>query len=257
MLFSQPELAELIGKRFEPVWQSVREAPQVTVDFGGGNVVRRTLHGNVATWILDGDGFVIDVIGGVYTAEAYRARLEEALCLFDHVRPRHPRWAARGPEVFLDYHRRQAESLAHGGLPLHLRSQGVNKAGIEHWALVAMGDGKDPAEAASSGGAETRALERLTAGAPAGPDRSDISKRRVESAPRAAAGIDALPLAADVRLNETVRRQAIHRILADTGLARLDDALVARVYREALHCDLADPWLGLGPLLFDSYPFAR
>ena len=35
------------------------------------------------------------------------------------------------------------------------------------------------------------------------------------------------------------------------------NALVQRVYREALHCALADPWLGLGPLLFGSYPFER
>ena len=260
MLFSQPQLAESIGARFEPVWQSVREAPQVTVDFGSGHVVRRTLHGNVATWILDREGCVIDVIGGVYTADAYRARIDEALKLHDHVRPRHPRWADHAAERFADSHRRQAAALAGGGLPLHLKSQGVNKAGVERWSLVAMGDGTDPREAASS---STRAgtLRELVGGtAPRHDDgsrRLDVSKTRAESAPRAAAAIDALPLESDVKLNETVRRQAIHAILAQTGLVPFDEALGQRVYREALHCDLADPWLGLGPLLFGSYPFER
>ena len=253
MLFSQPDVAEFLGARFEPVWQSVREAPQVTVDFGSGHVVRRTLHGNVATWILDREGCVIDVLGGVYAADAYRARLGEALALHDHVRPRHPRWADHAAERFTDYHRRQAQALAQGGVPLHLKSQGVNKAGIERWALVAMGDGTDRADAATHGHAHTPALERLVAK----PPPMDVSKMRVEAAPRALGGIDPLPLAADVKLNETVRRQAIHAILAETGLVPFDDALVQRIYRDGLHCDLADPWLGLGPLLFGSYPFER
>jgi hypothetical protein len=258
VLFSQPALAEFIGAHFEPVWQKVREAPQVRVDFGGGNVVRRTLHGNIATWILDGDGYVMDVIGGVYTPAAYRARLDEALRLVRHVRPRHPRWDKYAPQVFATYHGRQANALAQHGLPLHLRSQGVNKAGVERWALVAMGNGVDAEEAASSGDARTTALHRLIApAAPAPVALADITKRVVERAPRAAAALDTLPLDADVKLNETVRREAIHRILAEVGLVQLDAALTARVYRDALHCDIDDPYLGLADLLFRQYPFAQ
>jgi hypothetical protein len=29
------------------------------------------------------------------------------------------------------------------------------------------------------------------------------------------------------------------------------------VYREALHCDVDDPYLGLADLLFRQYPFAQ
>jgi hypothetical protein len=262
VLFSQPELAAFIAARFAPVWQKVRAAPQVSVDFGGGRVVRRTLHGNVATWILDQDGFVLDVIGGVYAPAAYRERLEEALRLHGLVRPRHPRLLEQAAVRFADYHARQRDALARSGAPLFLRSQGVTKAGVERWALVAMGDGRDDHDAAGAGNRHGPALRALLAARPSGAPvpaapASDLAKRLIERAPRVASGVDALPLEADVRFNETARRGTIHAILAETGLVRFDPALTSRVYREALHCDLDDPYLGLGTLLFAGYPFAR
>ncbi|MDH3718724.1 MAG: hypothetical protein OES79_11450, partial [Planctomycetota bacterium] len=61
-------------------------------------------------------------------------------------------------------------------------------------------------------------------------------------------------LAEDTRINERVRRLAIHRYLARCGTVSPSD-VTRWLYREVLHADLDDPYLGLGKTLFASYPF--
>ena len=63
-------------------------------------------------------------------------------------------------------------------------------------------------------------------------------------------------LAKDTEQNETIRRLAIHDYLKDRNPLRPDE-IKKWVYREVLHADLDDPYLGLGKLLFDTYPFAE
>lgn len=76
MLFSSSEVAECINNSFEPAWESVRAAPLVTIDFGNGNVVKRTLQGNIVTYVCGSDGTVYDVLPGIYTPDVYRKQLE-------------------------------------------------------------------------------------------------------------------------------------------------------------------------------------
>ena len=61
-------------------------------------------------------------------------------------------------------------------------------------------------------------------------------------------------LAEDTQVNETARRLQIHEILAACGTVQPQD-VTRRLYKEVLHADLEDPYLGLGPTLFASYPF--
>ena len=86
-MFSSSEVAEYINATFEPVWETVRAAPLVTIDFGNGTVVRRTLQGNVATYVCGADGTVYDVLPGIYTPDVYRKQLEELKKLADALRP--------------------------------------------------------------------------------------------------------------------------------------------------------------------------
>jgi hypothetical protein len=63
-------------------------------------------------------------------------------------------------------------------------------------------------------------------------------------------------LAEDTQLNETTRRRQIHEMLAREGL--VPPARVLKpIYRDVLHADLDDPYLGLGKALFENYPFAK
>jgi hypothetical protein len=52
-------------------WKSVRPVPVVTIDFGDGRVVRRTITGNSIHYVLTPDGQVIDGIPGLYDPKAF------------------------------------------------------------------------------------------------------------------------------------------------------------------------------------------
>ena len=58
----------------------------------------------------------------------------------------------------------------------------------------------------------------------------------------------------DTQINQRLRRPVIHRHLAESGLVQPDDIKIW-LYREVLHADLEDQWLGLGETLFANYPF--
>jgi len=60
----------------------------------------------------------------------------------------------------------------------------------------------------------------------------------------------------DTRLNERTRRLQIHELLASTGLVQ-PEKVMRPIYKDVLHADLDDPYLGLGKSLFASYPFAK
>ena len=63
-------------------------------------------------------------------------------------------------------------------------------------------------------------------------------------------------LAQDTQLNESTRRMQIHDLLARVGMVR-PEKILKPLYKEVLHADLDDPYLGLGSALFGAYPFAR
>ena len=59
-------------------WKSVRPVPKITIDFGDGRVVERTITGNSIHYVLDADGTVIDAVPGLYGPKAFLERLDEA-----------------------------------------------------------------------------------------------------------------------------------------------------------------------------------
>src|SRR5205823_3347817 len=57
---------KLLREKFVLVWGSERPVPVVTVDYGDGRVLKRTLTGNSAHYVLDSDGRVVDVLPGLF-----------------------------------------------------------------------------------------------------------------------------------------------------------------------------------------------
>ncbi len=53
-------------------WQSVRPVPRVTIDFGDGRKLERTLTGNSAHYVLASDGTPLDVLPGLYSPLAFQ-----------------------------------------------------------------------------------------------------------------------------------------------------------------------------------------
>jgi hypothetical protein len=78
ILYSNAEVSQMLRERFILYWQSERPAPRVTIDFGDGRKLERTLTGNSIHYILDPDGRVIDALPGLYGPAAFMRSLEQA-----------------------------------------------------------------------------------------------------------------------------------------------------------------------------------
>ncbi|MBD0370790.1 MAG: hypothetical protein ICV60_08155 [Pyrinomonadaceae bacterium] len=78
VLYSNPEIARYLNERFILHWKSVRPAPRVTIDYGDGRRVERTITGNSIHYILDSEGRIIDALPGLYGPAAFLRQLRQA-----------------------------------------------------------------------------------------------------------------------------------------------------------------------------------
>jgi hypothetical protein len=194
VLFSRPDVSSFINQNFEPVWESVRPVPTVTIDFGNGTVVTRTLHGNIATYLCTADGCVIDILPGVYEPATYLDFLDQIRSVAaDVLGPA----AATRDEYLMNYHARKAQTVRNG-LQVHGAAGAIDSPidDLARWDLIIK----------------------------------------------------------DTYLNETIRHRQVHDWLAKQSSVMPDQAK-SWLYREVLHADLDDPYLGLRKTLFDGYPF--
>jgi hypothetical protein len=82
VLYPNDEVASVLHDRFVLHWQSVRPAPKVTIDFGDGRKLERTLTGNSIHYILDSDARPLDALPGLYGPRAFVRGLLNAESLF-------------------------------------------------------------------------------------------------------------------------------------------------------------------------------
>lgn len=77
VLYSNAEVSKALRERYILHWQSVRPAPRVTIDFGDGRKLERTLTGNSIHYILNTDGSPIDGLPGLYGPRAFLRSLTQ------------------------------------------------------------------------------------------------------------------------------------------------------------------------------------
>ncbi|HEX7832310.1 MAG TPA: hypothetical protein VF787_21815 [Thermoanaerobaculia bacterium] len=75
ILYPDPSIAPLLREDFVLHWESVRAVPTITIELGDGRVIRQTITGNSAHYLLDANGRVLDVLPGMVSPAAYRAQL--------------------------------------------------------------------------------------------------------------------------------------------------------------------------------------
>jgi hypothetical protein len=78
VLYSNSDIAKYLRDNYILHWKSVRPAPRITIDFGDGRKIERTITGNSIHYILTPDGVVIDAIPGLYSPEAFLDYLMKA-----------------------------------------------------------------------------------------------------------------------------------------------------------------------------------
>jgi hypothetical protein len=232
VLFSQESVADFINANFEPVWETVRPVPIVRIDFGNGTVLTRTLHGNILTSVCNSDGMVLDALPGIYLEKTYLDRLNQLRLLAAYVQTKP---AEKRAEALASYHKTQAEALEKKDTPERFVAKRkvapIGKAAIERRVELIVLEKPDPTTLV----------------------KEDATKPTVSS-PEDLKYWDLL--AQDTTLNETTRRRQIHELLCDKGLVH-PDIVTKPIYKDVLHADLDDPYLGLGKVLFANYPFAE
>jgi hypothetical protein len=76
LLYSNAEISKYLRENYVLHWRSVRPAPKVTIDFGDGRKIERTLTGNSIHYILDENGGIIDALPGLYSPSGFLKYLE-------------------------------------------------------------------------------------------------------------------------------------------------------------------------------------
>lgn len=72
------EINSLLRERFVLHWRSVRPVPKVTIDFGDGNRLERTLTGNSIHYVLDSRGRLVEALPGLSGPETFLSLLEDS-----------------------------------------------------------------------------------------------------------------------------------------------------------------------------------
>lgn len=286
-LYSNAEVSKYLRERFVLHWKTVRPAPVVTVDYGDGRKLVRTITGNSLHYILDSEGRTVDALPGLYGPRAFMDELVHAESFareslrFDE--------AMRG-SFFESYYntlgirlierleadaRRAGVKLPEGAVrtngPGHPRTNvspsalvvaplAVTKAAVELDAVRAITYTPDVFMRATDDAAWTKIAELHAAGA-----RMDAASRALLARhnPYVASGRAATDetarvvrnfesrMALDTVRNEYLLRPVLLRWLRDGAWRDDVEKLNARVYAELFLTPDTDPWLGL--LTPDTY----
>lgn len=78
VLYANAQISKLLSEHFILHWKSERPVPRVTIDYGDGRKLERTLTGNSIHYILDSQGRVVDALPGLYGPQAFQRELEQA-----------------------------------------------------------------------------------------------------------------------------------------------------------------------------------
>ncbi len=108
-LYANKEISQILRDKFVLHWASVRPVPKVTIDFGDGRKIERTLTGNSAHYLLDCQGQPLDGLPGLYGPQAFQAWLTRAETLFAQYRTANANDRAR---LLRQFHQARLQSLA-------------------------------------------------------------------------------------------------------------------------------------------------
>ena len=122
ILYSNSDISKYLRENYILHWKSVRPAPRITIDFGDGRKIERTMTGNSIHYVLNADGNVIDAIPGLYNPSAFLKYLTQANEANKAIR-RLP--AAQQNKALLKYHKDSFDKIVAD------RKNAIETAGVE------------------------------------------------------------------------------------------------------------------------------
>ncbi|MBA3356766.1 MAG: hypothetical protein H0U18_12690 [Pyrinomonadaceae bacterium] len=275
VLYPNAEVSRMLREKFILHWQSVRPAPRVTIDFGDGRKLERTLTGNSIHCVLDTNGFPIDALPGLYGPAAFLRSLDRIENVFQEL--------ANSGSRKLAHHRERLNAINLDWVADIQKTGGKVPQGL---VVVRGTDGKPMAIEVASLAitkmvSEATLLRSMTAGA------TELGKFTDEATLKKIALLHLSDAKLDARSISLIKRKTQNAFLADgskttaeTALANLlqklevnialdtmrneyllhpklhawlvadsrrdnVDALNEKVYAELFLTPASDPWLGL------------
>ena len=77
-LYANTEISRVLRENFVLHWESVRPVPVMTIDFGDGRKLVRTVTGNSIHYVLAPNGDVVDALPGLFGPPAFLAAINRA-----------------------------------------------------------------------------------------------------------------------------------------------------------------------------------
>lgn len=283
-LYPDEDVNQLLKSGFILHWESVRPVPRVTIDFGDGRKLERTITGNSIHYILDADGKIVDALPGLYNAKIFAGELRQAADVVKEARTKEaPDYTAHQKATEARLLKAWAADLA-SLKALPVSDTGWSESALEqamnddqwqrvaqlHWSEVGFDDNvsklvmrKFPEArvaapvAITKMGVERPLLQAIDTGSVAYPIQAfpdaqtalpvAASKAMVETPMMRSFRNLSRNVALDTVQNNYMRRSKILAFLATSGsmsLSQVNDWVYARVFLTPRQ----DPWLGLAPV---------
>jgi hypothetical protein len=266
-LYANAAISQQLRDRFILHWSSERPVPKMTLDFGDGRKLERTVTGNSIHYVLDAQGQVIDALPGLYSPQAFGAQLSEIEAMYG----RYGKVARSAQPAFLQtYHQNQlsqlqqrwVSELKQAGLSTPPRLLEIKAPDAATAGLMAMTKRRVelpilPLEAARTNQSalnqitDEAAWKKLALQIPSNLDANSLALMRTKLSPSAPLNPAATQfqqnMALDTARNEYLLHGQIHQWLMRPDVTPTLAALNQWVYAEIFLTPASDPWLGLRP----------
>ncbi|MEH2111629.1 hypothetical protein [Nostoc sp.] len=284
-LYPNVEISKLLQDRFILHWQSVRPVPKVTIDFGDGRKLERTITGNSIHYILDASGRPIDAIPGLYSPKEFLRQLQQAEVAVksyskltpsdresflrkyhsDRLNSIQAQWVADLSRLGIQSPPKLVEIPKNPSQPptaAIASSLAVSKMRVETPMLAALQSDAERNQNALAEITDQKVWDKIAQlyAADVKLDRNSISLIRAKKSQSANTQEDNLPIivkkfeatmALDTVRNEYMLHSQIHQWFIQGRQTRSVEALNDKVYAQLFLTPSSDPWLGLFPS--DSY----
>lgn len=278
-LYANQAVAAQLREQFILHWSSERPVPKVTIDFGDGRQLQRTVTGNSIHYVLDTQGRPIEAIPGLYGPQAFADQLTQAEQFFQKFQQLP---VAQQPEALRQYHydrfaqvqQKWTQALADLGiqpsprlleLPTQPPTRSVPSAAIAgQIALSKMVVESPLLEAISPVNQNRQALVQITDESAwrqlsqryfgqSQLDTNSLALMQHKVSPQSAKRIKTIAqqfernMALDTVRNEYLLHSQLHQWFSEQENIASFEQLNQRVYSSLFLTPASDPWLGLMP----------
>jgi hypothetical protein len=268
-LYPNGEISQKLRDKFILHWSSERPVPKLTLDFGDGRKLERTVTGNSVHYVLDSNGMPIEALPGLYSPQAFLQQLTAVETMYSQYKNQ----SSLGKFQFIsDYHRDRLTQIQTKW------SNELKQAGLEKLPRLVEIPATDAATAGQVAMSKmvvefpmVRALrsirtnqttlaqitdeaawKKLAANVPSQLDANSLTLMQRKLDPKSSQSLTDIAqqfqqnMAMDTVRNEYLLHSQIHQWFM-AGNVQNFTALNQRVYTDLFLTPKGDPWLGLNP----------